>query len=134
MPTRKQLSPRRGHLTHKVKIGGQRNPKVRTLYMSLDHQTEPSEVWLRVKQKNLDAEVIALYDWGARLASLALQYGAPLEKIAGLSFGVRVEPCGPVEHDERIKNCQSVIDYVGRNLYVHCLGRDDLAHTSKEAL
>lgn len=120
---RKVLTPRRDHYTQKARIGG-----VRTLYLSLDHERQPNELFLRVKQRGLDAEVVALYDWSSRLISLALQYGVPLEKIAGLSLGVKVAPAGPVQGDARIKNCQSVVDYVGRHLFVHCLKRDDLAH------
>ena len=129
MTTRKRLPDRRDHFTHKVKIGG-----LRTLYISLDNERAPKEVWLRVKQRGMDAEKVALYDWGAQLISLGLQYGVPLEKIAALSLGVRVAPAGPVTHDDRIKNCSSVIDYIGRNLFVYCLGREDLAHVKKEAL
>ena len=76
MSIRLALPNRRNHTTQKVRIGGQR-----TLYLSVHDDAQPAEVFLRVKGPDCSSELIGLYDVIARLMSLALQYGAPLEKV-----------------------------------------------------
>ena len=66
----------------------------------------------------------------ARLMSLALQYGAPLEKLGDLLAGAKFAPCGPVLGHDRIKYCSSLPDLIGRHLLVEYCGREDLAHVS----
>ena len=66
----------------------------------------------------------------ARLMSLALQYGAPLEKLGDLLAGAKFAPCGPVFGHDRIKYCSSLPDLIGRHLLVEYCGREDLAHVS----
>jgi ribonucleoside-diphosphate reductase alpha chain len=73
-------------------------------------------------------EVIALYDVIARLASLALQYGVPIEEVGEMLRGPKFEPAGPVQGHPRIKNCSSLCDLIGRHLLVEYASRDDLAH------
>jgi len=67
-------------ITHKVKVAGQR-----TLYISVHDHEQPAEIFLRVKGSDCSSELIRLYYVIARLMSLALQYGAPLEKVDELS-------------------------------------------------
>lgn len=119
---RKQLAPRRDHITQKVSIGG-----IRTCYFSVD-STTPSELFIRVKERNIEAEVVTLYDTLARVSSLALQYGVPLEKIGETLIGVKSDPGGPVQGDDRIALCSGPLDYVGRHILVTYCGREELAH------
>lgn len=119
---RRTLPDRRAHITQKVGIGAKR-----TLYLSVD-STTPSEVFIRVKQRQLDSEVVMLYDAVARIASLGLQYGVPLARIGETLLGTRSEPSGSVSGDGRIKFCNGSIDFVGRHVLVHYCGRTDLAH------
>ena len=63
---------RRGHITQKVRIDGQR-----TLYISVHDDKHPAEIFLRLKGPDCSSELIGLYDVVARLMSIALQYGAP---------------------------------------------------------
>lgn len=125
--SRRELPPKRGHVTQKVSIGG-----VRTLYLSTDADApgQPLEIFLRVKGK-ANAEVVTLYDVIARLISLALQEGVSIETIGELLHESKCAPAGPVRGDERIKNCHSTTDYIGRHLLVYFAGRDDLAHAPK---
>ena len=55
----------------------------------------PAEIFLRLKGSDCSSELIGLYDVAARLMSLALQYGAPLEKggdhLAGVKLGNDLE-------------------------------------------
>jgi hypothetical protein len=89
--TRLALPNRRNHTTQKVKIAGRR-----TLYISVHGDEHPAEIFLRVKGPDCSSELIGLYDVIARLMSIALQYGAPLEKIGDLVSGAQFASCGPV--------------------------------------
>ena len=60
--------------------------------------------------------------------SLALQYGAPLEKVGDLLAGAKFAPCGPVVGHDRLKHCTSLPDLIGRHLLVEYCGRHDLGH------
>ncbi|WHZ16002.1 MAG: hypothetical protein OJF52_002850 [Nitrospira sp.] len=122
MTHRLALPTRRNHITQKVTVPG------RTLYISVDYDVAPVEVFLRVKGSGCTVETIALYDVMARLASIALQYGAPLEKICDLLVSAKFEPCGPVAGHDRLKHCTSLPDLIGRHLLVEYCGRDELAH------
>jgi len=64
----------------------------------------------------------------AVLASKALQYGMPLEKIVDTFTFTRFEPSGPVYGHEAIKNATSIIDYVFRAIGYEYLGREDFVH------
>jgi ribonucleoside-diphosphate reductase alpha chain len=125
MNTRRSLPARRNHVTQKAKIAGQR-----TLYLSVHHDAQPAEIFLRVKGTECFSELIGLYDVVARLMSLALQYGAPLEKVGDLLAAARFAPCGPVSGHDRLKHCSSLPDLIGRYLLVEYYGREDLAHMS----
>ena len=125
MSERRILPGRREHVTQKVKVGGRR-----TLYISVHEDAQPAELFLRVKGEGCTSEVIALYDVIARLSSLALQYGAPLEKLADMLHQTKFEPCGAVAGHARIKHCSSLPDLIGRHLLIEYSGREDLAHAS----
>lgn len=113
MTERRELPPRREHVTTKLRILG---PQPRTVYVTVHDDPEPGEVFLRVRGANLPDEVIALYDVLARMMSLALQYGAPLAKIGAMLDGVQASPAGPVQGDDRIRFCRSLPDLIGRYL------------------
>ncbi len=83
--SRRILPNRREAVTQKVRIGGQR-----TLYVSTHHDPQPAEIFCRVKGVGCTSEVIGLYDVIARLSSLALQYGAPLEKLADMLHNTKL--------------------------------------------
>lgn len=122
---RKQLPARRNHITQRVKIGGKR-----TLYLSVDNEETPSEIFIRIRGET-GVEKVTCYDVIARLISLAMQEGVALEAIAERLLATRMEPAGPVEGDERIKMCDGTLDYIGRHLLVMYCGREDLAHVKK---
>lgn len=125
---RKTLPSRRNHITQRVKIGGKR-----TLYLSVDNDTAPSEIFIRIRGET-GVEKVTCYDVIARLISLALQEGIALEAIAERLHGTRMEPYGSVEGDARIKMCDGSLDYIGRHLLVYYAGREDLAHVKKAAI
>lgn len=121
--TRRELPNRRNHRTQKVRIAGQR-----TAYISVQDDPNPAELFIRVRGLDCTSEVVGLYDIVGRLASLALQYGAPLEKVGAMLLGSKFEPAGPVTLHPRIKNCTSLPDLIGRHLLVEFCERTDLAH------
>ena len=121
--SRRSLPARRYHITQKVKIAGQR-----TLYISVHDDAQPAEVFLRVKGLDCSSELIGLYDVMARLMSLALQYGSPLEKVGDLLAGAKFAPCGPVVGHDHLKSCTSLPDLIGRHLLVEYCGRHELGH------
>jgi ribonucleoside-diphosphate reductase alpha chain len=123
--TRRELPSRRNLVTQKCRVGGRR-----TIYLQVHDDPWPSELFIRVKGDGCTAEVVSLYDVIARLSSLAVQYGAPLEKVADMLHGVKFEPCGPVSGHPRIKFCESLPDLIGRHLLVENCGRNDLAHAA----
>ena len=126
MSHRLALPNRRNHITQKVRIPG------RTIYVSVHDDPAPAEMFLRVKGRGCTAEIIALYDVIARLASIALQHGAPLAKIGELLRGAKFEPAGPVQDHPTIKHCTSLPDLIGRHLLVDYCARDDLAHVPSD--
>jgi hypothetical protein len=71
---------------------------------------------VRVRGHDCTAEVVALYDCLARLASVALQYGAPLETVGKLLQGVKVEPAGLVTGHPTMHFCSSLPDAIGQHL------------------
>lgn len=64
----------------------------------------------------------------AVLASKALQYGMPIEKMVDTFTFTRFEPAGAVFGHEAIKNATSIIDYVFRAIGYEYLGREDFIH------
>jgi ribonucleoside-diphosphate reductase alpha chain len=111
MPTRQILPARRAQVTHKIRVGNRR-----TLYLSTHAASPPLELFVRVKGADCTAETIALYDVLARLTSVALQYGAPVQTIGSLLSGVKVEPFGIVTGHPTIHFCSSLPDAIGQHL------------------
>lgn len=124
--TRERLPDKRPHITQKAKLG-----PVRTVYLSVDSETNPKELFIRVKG-NADAEKVTCYDAIARLASLALQYGVPAGEIGELLRDMKDDTGGPVRQDKFIKFCGGTLDYIGTHLLVYYAGRVDLAHVKPE--
>ena len=122
--SRLSLPNRRNHITQKIRIAGQR-----TLYISVHNDTQPAEIFLRVKGPDCSSELIGLYDVIARLMSIALQYGAPLEKVGDLLTGAQFAPCGPVSGHDHIKHCSSLPDLIGRHLLIEYCGRHEMGHS-----
>jgi hypothetical protein len=52
----------------------------------------------------------------------------PLEKVGDLLAGAQFAPCGPVSGHDRLKQCSSLPDLIGRHLLVEYCGRHELSH------
>lgn len=125
MSMRRPLPPRRQHVTQKFRIAGQR-----TLYVSVHQDPAPAELFLRLKGADCSSELIGLYDVIARLMSIALQHGAPLEHLGDLLSGAQFAPCGPVSGHDRLKACTSLPDLIGRYLLLEYCNREDVAQVA----
>ena len=117
MSSRLALPSRRNHITQKVRIPG------RTLYISVHDDPSPVEMFIRVKGADCTPETIALYDVTIRLMSLTLQYGASLEKLGDLLTGAKFTPCGSVSGHDRLNPCSSLLNLIGRPLFVEYFAR-----------
>ena len=115
MPTRTILPARRESITQKVKIGN-----CRTVYLSTHAASSPLELFVRVRGQDCTAETVALYDILARLASLALQYGCPVQTVGAMLQGVKVEPAGIVTGHPTMHFCSSLPDAIGQHLLSLC--------------
>lgn len=118
----RSLPSHRNHSTQKVRIADQR-----TLYVSVHDDPSSAKIFLRVKGADCTSETIALYDVIALLMSIALQYGASLEKVGDLLTCAQFGPCGPVSGQDRQNQCSILSDLVGRHLLVKYCDRDDMA-------
>ncbi len=81
---------RRHHITQKIRIGEPNR------YVSVHDDQAPAEIFLLVKGADYSSETIASYDVIARLMSIALQYGASIEKLGDLLTGAQFAPGWPV--------------------------------------
>jgi hypothetical protein len=113
--TRQILPNRRESLTQKIRVGDRR-----TVYLSTHAARSPLELFVRVKGADCTAETIALYDILARLASLALQYGCPVQTVGAMLQGAKVEPFGIVTGHPTIHFCSSLPDAIGQHLLSLC--------------
>lgn len=115
MTTRQLLPTRRESVTQKIRVGN-----CRTLYLSTQAATPPLELFLRVRGIDCTAETVALYDVLARLASLPLQYGCPVQTVGAMLQGVTVEPAGLVTGHPTMHFCRSLPDAIGQHLLSLC--------------
>lgn len=130
MSGERPMPNRRQSVTHRVKIG--RFKVYLTIGFYDKARTEVGEIFVALEKTG--AERRWLMDEISRLASRLLQRGATLEEVAESWIGTKAEElAGPVQGDDRIKNCTSVLDYIGRHLLVHYCGREELAHVKKAA-
>ena len=87
------------HITHKVRIAGQR-----TLYFSVHDHEHPCVIFLRVKGPDCSSELIGLHNVIARLVNIVRRYGAPLEKVGDLLPEAKFARCEPLVWQARIKH------------------------------
>ncbi len=116
-------SPRRRHITQKVRIGGQR-----AFYLSVVDGARPAKLCLRVDAPDRTAEIIGLYGVIVGLTSGPLQYGFRIEPLDDLFAGAKFESRGPVAGHDRIRCRSSLPGLIGSSPYGEYCGRGDLAH------
>lgn len=117
MTTRKILPNRRESVTQKIRVGGKR-----TVYLSTDITSGGSnlELFVRVRGTDVSPETLALYDCLARVISLALQHGCPMEVVSKMLIGSKFPPAGIVTGHPTIHFCSSLPDCIGQHLLSLC--------------
>ncbi|MFP8874834.1 MAG: vitamin B12-dependent ribonucleotide reductase, partial [Myxococcota bacterium] len=108
-PQRRKLKDERQALTHKFSIAGHEG----YLTVGTYEDGTPGEIFLRMAKEG--STVSGLMDTIAKMTSLALQYGVPLEKLVDQFSHTRFEPSGFTNNRE-IPIAKSITDYVFRYL------------------
>ena len=108
-------------MRQKAHIGG------RKVYVEVGfydpEQTQIGEIFITVDRSGTKERF--LIDSLARTASLAIQYGTPVDKVMEQWMGTRYQG-GVVQGDEHVKMCLSTLDYVAKHILIHYCGRMDL--------
>ncbi|MCB1049908.1 MAG: vitamin B12-dependent ribonucleotide reductase [Acidobacteria bacterium] len=123
---RRHLPNRRSGYTQKVVVGGQK------LFLRTGEYPDGrlGEIFLDMHREG--ASFRSLMNCFAIAVSLGLQYGVPLEEYLEAFVFTKFEPSGPVAGHDNIKFCDSVIDFVFRELGLNYLSRTEYAHVPPE--
>jgi ribonucleoside-diphosphate reductase alpha chain len=127
---REYLPWRRQHpanFDQKVKIGD----NGLSLWVEVNHYPDgrPGEVWIKVSHEG--STLRAAFDLAAMMISVGLQYGVPVKEYVDRLIDLKFEPAGIVEGHDRIKMAQSIADFVGRELGITYLDRDELGQVTQ---
>ena len=127
-PTRVRLPRQRKGYTQEAKIAGQK------LYLHTGEYPNGNlgEIFIDVSKDG--AALRAMLNSFAIAISVGLQHGVPLDTYVNQFTFTRFEPAGPVQFDDHIKTCTSLLDYIFRHLAVRYLDREDLAHIKPSEL
>ncbi len=89
LPQRQFLPDERNSITHKFRVGDQEG----YITVGLYDDGRPGEIFVKINKEG--STVSGLTDAVAKLASIALQYGVPLDELAPKMRNTRFEPYGP---------------------------------------
>jgi ribonucleoside-diphosphate reductase alpha chain len=104
-PVREYLPDERKSITHKFRVGDQEG----YITVGLYDDGRPGEIFVKINKEG--STVSGLTDAVAKLASIALQYGLPLQDLAPKMRNTRFEPYGPTGNPQ-VPWATSVIDYI----------------------
>jgi adenosylcobalamin-dependent ribonucleoside-diphosphate reductase len=121
--TRERLPARRGGYTQKARVGGQ------TVYLRTGEWPDGRLGEIFVDLANAGSTLDGFANCLAKMTSIALQFGAPADKVVEALLGTRFEPDGVVEEHDRVKMAASIPDFVAKDIAINYLGREDLANT-----
>ncbi len=119
---RRRLPKRRHGFVREATVGGHK------VFLRTGEYEDGSIGEIFIDMYKEGASFKGLLNCFAVLASKALQYGMPLEKMVDTFTFTRFEPAGPVYGHEAIKNATSIIDYVFRAIGYEYLNRQDFVH------
>ena len=105
LPRREFLPDERKSVTHKFRVGDQEG----YITVGLYDDGRPGEIFVKINKEG--STVSGLTDAVAKLASIALQYGVPLEELAPKMRNTRFEPYG-LTGNPQVPWATSVIDYI----------------------
>lgn len=114
--TKERLPDERKGVTHHFSVTD-RDGKTVDGYITVGmfEDGRPGELFIKVGKSGGEG---AVWDWGAKMFSAALQYGAPLENLCAKMINTKYDPYGNTNNPE-IPRCSSIEDYVAR----YCLDR-----------
>ena len=69
-----------------------------------------------INQAKLGTYARGMTDAFARLLSISLQHGVPLDRLCDAFIETKFEPAGFVEGDSEITTCDSTVDYIFKRL------------------
>jgi ribonucleotide reductase alpha subunit len=100
----------------KVKIDGQ------SLFFATSEYPngQPAEMFLTLSHEG--STMRAMADLVAKMISVGMQYGVPVEEFVERLRDTKFEPAGMVEGHDRIKVVSSIADYIGREMALTYLG------------
>ncbi|HSP55975.1 MAG TPA: ribonucleotide reductase N-terminal alpha domain-containing protein [Dehalococcoidia bacterium] len=104
-PFRETLPDERRSMTHKFRVGDQEG----YLTVGLYPDGRPGELFVKMNKEG--STVSGLMDAVAKVASIGLQFGVPLQDLAPKMRNTRFDPSGPTGNRE-IPWATSVVDYV----------------------
>jgi ribonucleoside-diphosphate reductase alpha chain len=120
---RRSLPPKRKGYTQEVLLGGHK------IIIRTGEHTDGTLGEIFIEMHGVGTTVRSLVDGFSIAINLGLQHGVPLESYIKEFTFTRFEPSGPVTDHPRIGYATSILDYVFRDLGIHYLKMDELAHT-----
>ncbi len=121
---RRILPRRRNGYTQKAIVGGHK------VYLRTGEYEDNSLGEIFIDMHKEGAAFRAMMNNFAIAISIGLQYGVPLQVFVDAFIGTKFNPAGFVNGNERIKNADSILDYIFRELAIEYLDRTDLAHVA----
>lgn len=106
-PVRRKMPKERMSITRKVSLGGHKL----FLTVGLYKDGRPGELFITMSQQGSFAAGMA--DSFAKLVSIGLQYGVPIETIVSQLKHMRYQPMG-FTGDNDISNCSSISDFIAQ--------------------
>ena len=106
-PKRERLPDTRESITHKFQVDGHEG----YITVGLYPDGRPGELFIKMSKQG--STVSGLVDTIGVLTSLSLQYGVPIEALAGKFEFMRFEPSGWTGNED-IRRAHSVVDYIFR--------------------
>jgi ribonucleoside-diphosphate reductase alpha chain len=126
-PVRHKLPDERKAITHKFSIAG--NEGYITVGMYDDGS--PGEIFLTMSKEG--STISGLMDTIATMASLALQYGVPIETLCNKFAHMRFEPSG-ITPNQEIRFAKSIPDYIFRWLALKFLPQESRPPQEEKSL
>ena len=120
---RERLPPRvdRGY-RQKVRVDGQ------TFYLRTGEYPDGRIGEIFLDLAGAGSTLSGLAESLAKVISVAIQFGTPVEEVVDALLGAKFEPAGIVELHDDVKVCQSIPDLIARDIAINYLGRDELSH------
>ncbi len=123
---RQKLPNRRNTWTQRVKITSP-NGEMQTVYLSVGEYDNGlvGEIWVVVAKAG--SFLRGSLDNLARMVSVSLQCGTPLEEVIGSLKGLSYPPEGKVEGSPFVQDCTSVADWIAKELeYAYITSRKSI--------